>query len=60
MLASPQTALSVVHARKEMVKLTLIGEGKVSSSTNGRIDRAKRKTVRGGQERLLIYQMSTS
>ncbi|KAM7447734.1 Cilia- and flagella-associated protein 43 [Porites harrisoni] len=29
-LTSPQTALSVAHARKEMVKLALTGEGKVA------------------------------
>ena len=29
-LTSPQTALTVAHARKEMVKLTLAAEGKVT------------------------------
>ena len=54
MLTSPQTALSVAHARKEMVKLALTGEGKVSSSTKRRVDGAKRKAVRGGEERIEI------
>ena len=31
-LTSPQTALTVAHARKEMVKLTLNGEDKVAYS----------------------------
>lgn len=31
-LTSPQTALTVAHARKEMVKLTLTGEDKVAHS----------------------------
>lgn len=31
-LTSPQTALTVAHARKEMVKLTLVGEDKVEHS----------------------------
>lgn len=53
-LTSPQTALSVAHARKEMVKLALTGEGKVSSSTKGGVAGAKRKTVRGGEERIEI------
>lgn len=52
MLTSPQTVLSVAHARKEMVKLALTGEGKVSSSTKGGIDGAKRKAVRGWEERI--------
>ena len=50
-LTSPQTALSVAHARKEMVKLALTGEGKVSSSTKRGV---KRKAVRGGEERIEI------
>ena len=54
MLTSPQTALSVAHARKEMVKLALTGEGKVSSSTKRGVDGAKRKAVRGGEERIEI------
>ena len=53
-LTSPQTALSVAHARKEMVKLALTGEGKVSSSTKRGVDGAKRKAVRGGEERIEI------
>lgn len=52
MLTSPQTVLSVAHARKEMVKLALTGEGKVSSSTKGGIDGAKRKAFRGWEERI--------
>ena len=44
--------LSVAHAKKEMVKLALAGEGKVSSSTKGGVDGAKRKAVRGGDERI--------
>lgn len=51
-LTSPQTVLSVAHARKEMVKLALTGEGKVSSSTKGGIDGAKRKAFRGWEERI--------
>lgn len=54
MLTSPQTALSVAHARKEMVKLALTGEGKVSSSTKRGVDGAKRKAVRGEEERIEI------
>ena len=54
MLTSPQTVLSVAHARKEMVKLALTEEGKVRSSTKGGVDGAKRKAVRGGEERLEI------
>ena len=53
-LTSPQTALSVAHARKEMVKLALTGEGKVRSSTKRWVDGAKRKAVRGGEERIEI------
>lgn len=33
-LTSPQVALSVAHARKEMVKLTLTGEDKVTPNSN--------------------------
>ena len=44
----------MAHARKEMVKLALTGEGKVSSSTKRGVDGAKRKAVRGGEERIEI------
>lgn len=54
MLTSPQTVLSVAHARKEMVKLALTGEGKVNSRTKRGVDGAKRKAVRGGEERIEI------